>query len=108
MELNRRHTNVSILKGEGHSVDIQRAIEGSGGAYAVFGGHGGIEFPALLRSGGAGLIPVPDSLAPQVALYEAWRAGETDRAEAIHRRILGRRSSSSPSRSRRRTWRRRT
>ena len=88
VELNRRHPNVSILKGEGHSVDIQRAIEGSGSAYAVFGGHGGIEFPALLRSGGAGRIPAPDFLVPQVALYEAWRAGETDRAEVIHRRIL--------------------
>ncbi|MEM8852695.1 MAG: dihydrodipicolinate synthase family protein [Pseudomonadota bacterium] len=86
--LNRQHPNIAILKGEGYSVDIQRAIEGSGGAYAVFGGHGGLEFPALLRSGGAGLIPAPDFLAAQVALYEAWRTGDQDRAEAIHRAIL--------------------
>lgn len=86
--LNRQHPNIAILKGEGYSLDIQRAIEGSGGAFAVFGGHGGIEFPALLRSGGAGLIPAPDFVHAQVALYDAWRAGDEDRAEAIHRAIL--------------------
>lgn len=86
--LHRAHPNIGILKGEGWSVDIERAIEGSNGAFAVFGGHGGIEFPALLASGGAGLIPAPDFLAPQVALYELWRAGRTDAAMAIHRHLL--------------------
>ena len=88
VELNRAHPNIRILKGEGWSVDIARAVEGSGGAYAVMGGHGGIEFPALLRSGGAGLIPAPDFLPAHVAMWRAWRAGRRDEAEAIHRRIL--------------------
>lgn len=86
--LNKAHPNISILKGEGFSVDIAQVIESSGGAYQVFGGHGGIEFPALLRSGGAGLIPAPDFLAPQVALFELWRAGRVQKAEAIHRQLL--------------------
>lgn len=86
--LHKAHPNISILKGEGFSVDIAQVIESSGGAYQVFGGHGGIEFPALLRSGGAGLIPAPDFLAPQVALYELWRSGRVAEAEAIHRKIL--------------------
>lgn len=86
--LNKAHPNISILKGEGFSVDIARTIEGSDGAYQVFGGYGGIEFPALLRSGGAGLIPAPDFLRPQVQMYEAWQAGDTERAEEIHRRLL--------------------
>lgn len=88
IELNRAHPNIAILKGEGWSVDIARVIEGSGGAYAVMGGHGGIEFPALLRSGGAGLIPAPDFLPAHVAMWRAWQAGEHARAEAIHRAIL--------------------
>ena len=88
VELNRAHPNIRILKGEGWSVDIARAIEGSGGAYAVMGGHGGIELPALLRSGGAGLIPAPDFLPAHVAMWRAWREGRRDEAEAIHRRIL--------------------
>ena len=88
VELNRAHPSIGILKGEGWSVDIARVIEGSGGAYAVMGGHGGIEFPALLRSGGSGLIPAPDFLPAHVALWRAWQAGDRDRAEAIHRAIL--------------------
>jgi 4-hydroxy-tetrahydrodipicolinate synthase len=88
VELNRQHPNIRILKGEGFSVDIAQVIDGSGGAYDVFGGHGGIEFPALLRAGGAGLIPAPDFLAPQVAMFEAWRAGRQVEAEAIHRALL--------------------
>lgn len=89
--LNRQHPNIAILKGEGWSIDIARTIEASDGAYAVFGGHGGIEFPALLRSGGRGLIPAPDFLAAQVRIFELWESG-TDAAReeawAIHRQIL--------------------
>lgn len=91
IDLNRQHPNIAILKGEGFSVDIQRAIEGSDGAFRVFGGHGGIEFPALLRAGGAGLIPAPDFLAAQVAIFRLWEEGTPEaraRAEDIHRRIL--------------------
>lgn len=91
VELNRQHPNISILKGEGWSVDIASAIEESQGAYRVFGGHGGIEFPALLHSGGHGLIPAPDFLHPQLRIYELWQRGDAaSRAEAseIHRRIL--------------------
>ncbi len=89
--LNRLHPNISILKGEGWSVDIARTIEASGGSYTVFGGHGGIEFPALLRSGGRGLIPAPDFLAPQVRMFDLWASAEPAaraEAEAIHRAIL--------------------
>ena len=86
--LNKAHPNIRILKGEGWSLDIDTAIRGSGGAFEVFGGHGGIEFPALLRSGGAGLIPAPDFLAAQVALYRLWREGREAEALEIHRRLL--------------------
>ncbi len=91
VDLNRHHPNIAIVKGEGYSVDIARVIEASGNAYRVFGGQGGIEFPALLRSGGVGLIPAPDFLPAHVRLFDAWQEGtETSRAEAerIHRAIL--------------------
>lgn len=91
IELNRSHPNISLLKGEGYSIDIERVIDGSGGAYRVFGGHGGIEFLSLLRSGGVGLIPAPDFLVPQVRIFELWREGtEAARREAerMHREIL--------------------
>ncbi|MEV8468263.1 dihydrodipicolinate synthase family protein [Fluviibacterium sp. DFM31] len=91
VELNRQHPNISLLKGEGYSVDIARAIEQSNGAFRVFGGHGGIEFLSLLRAGGVGLIPAPDFIAPQVRLFNLWQSGTAaDRAEAerIHRELL--------------------
>lgn len=88
LDLNRQHPNISILKGEGYSIDIARVIEGSGGAYQVFGGHGGIEFPSLLRAGGKGLIPAPDFVHAQVRFWELWQAGKTKAAEDVHREIL--------------------
>lgn len=89
--LHRNHPNISLLKGEGFSVDIARVIEESGGAYRVFGGHGGLELMSLLRSGGVGLIPAPDFLAPQVRIFALWEEGtDAARAEAerIHRALL--------------------
>ena len=64
VELNRDASQHPHPQGRGLvSVDIARVIDGDRTApIAVFGGHGGIEFPALLRSGGAGLIPAPDFL----------------------------------------------
>lgn len=87
IELNRRHPNIGILKGEGFSVDIDRVIRGSDGAFRVFGGHGGIEFLSLLRSGGVGLIPAPDYLAGQVRIWDLWQRRDDAsiaRAERIH------------------------
>lgn len=91
VELNRQYPNISLLKGEGFSVDIARVIEQSQGAFKVFGGHGGVELPSLLRSGGVGLIPAPDFVKPQVRLFELWETGRAEdrlEAERIHREIL--------------------
>lgn len=91
LALHRNHPNIAILKGEGFSVDIARVIEESGGAFRVFGGHGGLELMSLLRSDCAGLIPAPDFLAPQVRIFQLWGEGtEAGRAEAerIHRALL--------------------
>ncbi|RDJ19817.1 dihydrodipicolinate synthase family protein [Bosea caraganae] len=90
-ELVRRHANVTLLKAEGASVDIARVLEALSGEVDAFGGHGGLEFIALIRSGGAGLIPAPDCLAIQVALYEALASGDAAAlrlAEELHKEIL--------------------
>lgn len=90
-ELVRRHGNITLLKAEGTSVDIARALEALDGEVDAFGGHGGVEFIALMRSGGAGLIPAPDCLAIQVALYEALVSGDSAAlalAERLHKEIL--------------------
>ncbi|TCR67655.1 dihydrodipicolinate synthase family protein [Bosea sp. BK604] len=90
-ELVRRHANITLLKAEGTSVDIARVLEALGGEVDAFGGHGGVEFIALMRSGGAGLIPAPDCLAIQVALFEALSSGDAAAlalAERLHKEIL--------------------
>jgi 2-keto-3-deoxy-L-arabinonate dehydratase len=87
----RRHPNISLLKAEGWSVDIARVIAALDGRVDAFGGHGGLEFIALMRSGGAGLIPAPDVLALQVMMFEDLASGDPRRlarAKAIHREIL--------------------
>ena len=89
--LHKNSANVTLLKGEGYSVDIARVIEGTDGALDVFGGHGGLEFLALLRSGGAGLIPAPDCLAVQVRIFELMRANTPQaiaEAERLHQAVL--------------------
>jgi 2-keto-3-deoxy-L-arabinonate dehydratase len=86
-----RHANIALLKAEGWSVDIATTLSALDGKVDAFGGHGGLEFLSLLRSGGAGLIPAPDCVAIQVAIYEAFREGTPDslaRAERLHRAIL--------------------
>lgn len=89
--LARQHPNITLLKGEGYSIDIARVIEETNGHFDVFGGHGGKEFPALMRSGGVGLIPAPDCLAVQVRMFELFRDGTAAalaEAERLHREIL--------------------
>ncbi len=87
----RAHANVTLLKAEGWSADIARTIEALDGRVDAFGGHGGLEFPALMRAGGAGLIPAPDLLGLQVEMFAAFESGDPARiaaAEAAHRAAL--------------------
>jgi len=87
----RRHANIRILKAEGWSVDIARVLDSVEGSVDAFGGHGGLEFISLIRSGGAGLIPAPDCLAIQVAMFDALTSGDeaaVQRAGALHQAIL--------------------
>lgn len=87
----RRHANITLLKAEGWSVDIATVLAALDGAVDAFGGHGGLEFLSLIRSGGAGLIPAPDCLAIQVAMFEALTSGNPvaiELAERMHREIL--------------------
>ncbi len=87
----KRHANVTLLKAEGWSVDIATVLSELDGSVDAFGGHGGLEFISLLASGGAGLIPAPDCLAIQVAMFEAVQSGDPEAillAQALHKEIL--------------------
>ena len=78
----RRHPNITLLKAEGGSIDIAATLSALDGRVDAFGGHGGLEYIAFLRSGGAGLIPAPDCLAVQVAMFQALTSGQSGRHRA--------------------------
>lgn len=89
--LNRQHSNVCLLKAEGPATYLQQLIEDTDGAFDVFGGMAGIQFPDSLRAGCVGMIPAPDLFDPQVRIYELMQSGTPEaiaEAEKIHRELL--------------------
>ncbi|MGE0417750.1 MAG: dihydrodipicolinate synthase family protein [Acetobacteraceae bacterium] len=88
ISLNRNHPNVSLLKGEGPVIGIQRLIEETQGVFRIFNGRAGLELTDNLRAGCVGMIPAPECFDVQVRIYEAMRAGREDEAEELYRRIL--------------------
>lgn len=86
--LNRNHPNVSLLKGEGPVVGIQRMIEETEGVFRVFNGRAGLELPDNLRAGCVGMIPAPECFDVQVRIYEAMRVGNEAEADRLYREIL--------------------
>ena len=90
-ELNRQHPNVCLLKGEGPATYLQQLMDDTDGAFDIFGGMAGIQFPDSLRAGCVGMIPAADLFDPQVKIYELMRQGtpaSVAEAEQIHRELL--------------------
>lgn len=87
-ELARRHPQFRMLKGEGPAVLIRRVVEETEGRLAVFNGRGGLELPDNFRAGCAGLVPAPDCMDAQVALWAAMEQGDEAEAERIYADIL--------------------
>ncbi len=83
-----RHAHFRVLKGEGPAVVIAQTIARVGSTLRVFNGRGGMELVDNLRAGCAGLIVAPDCFDYQLAVYEHFRRGEVEQAEAIYREIL--------------------
>ncbi|NKC30583.1 dihydrodipicolinate synthase family protein [Falsiroseomonas selenitidurans] len=88
LALHRRHPNIRLMKAEGPAVSVADFAQEAAKTCDVFAGHGGIEWPTALRSGCQGLIPAPELIDAQVAVFRLWQAGETERAEALHRAVL--------------------
>jgi len=89
--LNRAHPNVCLLIGEGPATYLKQLMEDTEGAFDIFGGMAGIQFPDSLRAGCVGMIPAVDLFDPQVRIYELMRKGAPEaivEAEALHRELL--------------------
>lgn len=88
LALHRNHPNIRFMKAEGAAVSVAEFAQEASKTCDVFAGHGGLEWPTALRSGCQGLIPAPELVDAQVEIWRLWSAGETERAEALHRAIL--------------------
>ncbi|MEL7153697.1 MAG: dihydrodipicolinate synthase family protein [Pseudomonadota bacterium] len=89
--LNQQHSNVCLLKGEGPATYLKQLLDDTDGAFDIFGGMAGIQFPDSLRAGCVGMIPAVDLFDPQVRIYELMREGTPDsiaEAERLHRELL--------------------
>ena len=89
--LHRQHPNFSVIKAEGTAVETQALIEATEGRLTVFGGHGGLELPTLLRAGAHGLMPAADCVRILRRVYDGLRsedAGTVGAARDLHCQIL--------------------
>ena len=90
-DLNAQHSNVCLLKGEGPAIYIEQLMEDTAGAYDIFGGMAGIQFPDSLRAGAVGMIPAADLFDPQIKIFELFQKGDAAsiaEAERLHRELL--------------------
>lgn len=86
--LTRQYPNISLLKGEGSAVEIERVIQLTEGRVPVFNGRAGLELIEGLRAGCAGFILAPDCIDHAVRIYERFRAGEEAEAEQMYAAAL--------------------
>ncbi|MGI9374002.1 MAG: dihydrodipicolinate synthase family protein [Hyphomicrobiales bacterium] len=86
--LAQKHENFTVMKGEGPVCDIRKYIEGTNGTVSIFNGRGGLELPDNLRAGCPGMVPSVDMVDKEVVIYEAFKAGDLDRAYALYRDLL--------------------
>ncbi len=88
VELRRRHPHFMLLKGEGSALETAELIRETGGAFAVFAGRGGLEWPDMMRVGAAGLIPAPEALDVHLAIAAAEMRGDRAEADRLYREAL--------------------
>jgi len=88
IDLNQRHSHFKLLKGEGSAVEVEQLVKALKSKMQIFNGRGGIELVDSLRAGCAGLIPAPELIDRQVQIYQFWRDGLTEEAEAFQKEIL--------------------
>jgi len=86
--LHRAHPHFRMMKGEGPILYVQRLIEETEGAFAIFNGLAGLELTDTFRIGCAGMIPAPDVADVQARIWDLMVAGAEEAAEALHRSVL--------------------
>jgi dihydrodipicolinate synthase/N-acetylneuraminate lyase len=86
--MTQAHPNIRLLKGEASAVEIEQVIALTEGRVPVFNGRAGLELVDGLRAGCVGFILAPDCIDHAVRVYEAYRAGDTTKADALYAELL--------------------
>lgn len=86
--LQERAPNVTAVKGEASALVIAQMIAALGGRMGVLNGRAGQELTDNYRAGVAGMIPGIETVDRQVAIAQAFLAGEHDRADQLYAEVL--------------------
>lgn len=86
--LRARHQGFTLLKGEGSAIETERLARETDGAFAIFAGRAGVEWPDMIRAGAAGLIPAPELLDVMLDIERLMLSGQEAEAEARYREAL--------------------
>jgi len=91
MDLQQRHPNFTLLKGEGPAGTMAEVIRAMQGKLSVFNGRGGLELTDNLRAGCVGMVPAPECVDRQIRIFELMEEGGTQaesEAERLYQEIL--------------------
>ena len=91
MDLQQRHPNFTLLKGEGPAGNMAEVIRAMQGKLSVFNGRGGLELTDNLRAGCVGMVPAPECVDRQIRIFELMAEGGTEaesEAERLYQEIL--------------------
>ena len=91
MDLQQRHPNFTLLKGEGPAGTMAEVIRAMQGKLSVFNGRGGLELTDNLRAGCVGMVPAPECVDRQIRIFELMAEGGTEaesEAERLYQEIL--------------------
>lgn len=86
--LRARCPGFTHIKSETGAADLHGLVTRVGADIAVLNGRGGLEMTDCLRAGVQGFIVAPDVLPGVLRCWQAWAAGDIDKAEAEYAAFL--------------------
>ncbi len=86
--LRERCPNFTLIKAEGTIVEIAQLLDATERRLPVFNGRAGLEMIDNLHAGCRGFVLAPDCIDHAVRIYDGFRAGRIDEAEATYRATL--------------------
>jgi 2-keto-3-deoxy-L-arabinonate dehydratase len=86
LELNRQHSNLSILKVELPGYAVTEMCAAAGGRFSVLNGQDGVDMPDSIRGGAAGCIPGGEAADELAAIYDDIKEASPEANERADRR----------------------